>query len=183
MQQTKPPSSKSNIPWLYEGLFEWNAYCSSPALPGGRVYKPTHSHCLLRIHLDVVGKKVLVLASELHSNDANISLSLGYFSLAQAITAHFINQLSSVEKIVWLAHFGEFSLAHSYCNIGTPEQFCLVKSLPWPLPEELDKRLDIVPLKKAELESLISEFLPIFWVNQLDAVPDVLLRIDTNATN
>ncbi len=173
MQQTQQESS-SKSSWVYEELHEWQAYSSFTPLPGARLLGVTDSHCLLRLHLDSTGKRALVLASELESNRKNIGLALGYESLAHSVGKHFVQPMSQVAQVLWLAHFGDFSVPHSYSELTGREDFCEVK-LPWPLPEHRLGGYNWKPLSDDALRCrLSSEFgMPL---SDLKPVSDVLVR-------
>jgi hypothetical protein len=175
MTQKTYQGSVSNISWLYEGVFEWQAECSWHPLPLRSTPEPTTSHCLLRIYLNTTEKKALVLASELHSNEQNISLTLGYSSLARAINECFSDEFSHLTEVLWLAHYGEFSVPHSYCELGRPQEFVLV-DLPWPLPEQISDTYNMQPQSEEQWRELLLEHLPLSSVAQLEAIPDILLR-------
>jgi hypothetical protein len=173
MQQTQQESA-SKSSWVYEGLYEWQAYSSFAPLPGARLLRVTDSHCLLRLHLDLSGKQALVLASELESNRKNIGLALGYESLAHSVAKRFAQHMSQVAQVLWLAHFGDFSVPHSYSELTGREDFCEV-NFPWPLPEH---RLGGYNWKSLDDDELRYRYSKELGMSLLDLKPvtDVLVR-------
>lgn len=88
-------------------------------------------HCLLRIYIDEVDERAIVIASELDSNRHNTVITQDIKGLASAVVQTFESQIGvPLEQIVWIVHYGDFSQPRSYENIGFSDEFSRV-DLPW----------------------------------------------------
>lgn len=130
---------------VVETIFQWQA--DDP------------SHCLLRIYTDDQTQQAYVVASELYSNnDMEKHVSRHFEELALAIANHYPVLLdpAQITDVTWICHYGLFSVADSFENIGTPDR--LTKTyLPWPLSSTFNvwDRKEVV-LNEAEEEKLFS---------------------------
>lgn len=97
------------------------------------------SHCLLRIYIDELKKMAFVVTSELYSDRVSENfISADFGRLAQAVCEQYPELLSPdrIKHISWIAHYGSFSVPHSYENLGKREDFSQI-DIPWPLPGQL----------------------------------------------
>ena len=131
------------------------------------------SHCLLRIYVDNADNSATVVTSKLHSETPGENhLSADFEQLALAIYKKYQYLLKNLRAVTWIAHYGVFSVADSYENATTTEEFSQV-NLPWPLPNHLSsfdgkwKGLD--PEEEEQLTNQLT----------LEPVADILSRIDS----
>ncbi len=88
-------------------VFSWD---SSSKAERGKLYS-SHSHCLLRLFVDKEHQKAVVIASELATNQNNISVLSGVEDLIASVFKHYPQVQNAVPNITWIIHFGIFSFA------------------------------------------------------------------------
>lgn len=149
-------------------IFDWEANWLEHWDEGKR---HSHSHCLLRIYVDVKANRAAVIASELNSNRQNIDIGHDFEGLARAVVREFRAILSiPLTQITWIQHYGRFSEPRSYENLGTPDEFSKI-DLPWKGKELKGKGKETV--LDEEVENLLG------WTN-LQPVEQVLTELGRN---
>ncbi|PZD70219.1 hypothetical protein C1752_16683 [Acaryochloris thomasi RCC1774] len=82
------------------------------------------SHCLLRIYRDEREEQVIVVLSEIASNQDNTSITRDFEAVVNAVAVGLQGYLGSdVAKVNWLKHYGRFSERPTYENQYDPEFF------------------------------------------------------------
>ncbi|ABW32224.1 hypothetical protein [Acaryochloris marina] len=117
------------------------------------------SHCLLRIYSDDQTQKAYVVASELYSNnEMGKHVSRHFEELALAVANQYPELLdpTKITDVTWICHYGMFSVADSFENIGTPDRLTKIY-LVWPLSSTFNvwERKEVV-LSESEQEELFS---------------------------
>ena len=90
----------------------------------------TDSHCLLRTYIfpETADKppKIVIIASELFSNEYNVSAGFNFATFVEAVLKHktpiFTKCLSS---IVWITHYGQFGYPLSWSETHHKDEFYL----------------------------------------------------------
>ncbi len=130
----------------------------------------SHSHCLLRIYVDVKANRAVVIASELYSNEPNIGISVDFEGLVKAVVEEFGATLGmSLSQVIWIQHYGRFGAPRSYENLNNRESFYQIK-LPV-VGEEITGELEETYLFSTGVQELIG------WTN-IEPVEKVLLQLD-----
>lgn len=102
-------------------IFNWSAHWSAH---WDEAKRSSYSHCLVRLYTDVTADRVLVIASELYSNNNNICIGQDFKGLAQAIGNKFGSFLKvPLSEVFWLKHYGRFSTPRSFENLDEGDEF------------------------------------------------------------
>lgn len=127
-------------------------------------------HCLLRIYIDEVYGRTIVIASELDSNRQNTAITQDIKGLASTVMQTFGAQISVPrEQITWIVHYGDFSQPRSYENIGFCDEFSRV-DLPWQGTSLLKGESSWTVLRAALRKDILG------WLN-LEPVEQVLTEL------
>lgn len=118
------------------------------------------SHCLLRIFVEDQTQQAYVVASALYSNDnMEKHVSRHFEELALAVVSHYAELLdpSQITDVIWICHYGLFSVPNSFENIGTLDRLSQI-NLSWPLSSTFSvwERQEVV-LSESEEERLFSK--------------------------
>lgn len=167
LEKNKIITSTANSIKTIKTIFYWEAYWSEH---WDETKRSSHSHCLLRIYIDMKANRAAVIASELYSNKPNIGISVDFEGLALAIVKEEGAKLGMpLSQVIWIQHYGRFSEPCSYENLEIRDSFCLI-DLPWN-GKELEGKGKETVLRIAQIQELIG------WIN-LEPVEKVLVELD-----